>query len=446
MSRSSWNRVAWPEGMFLLPQHLQQLDAGAEARLARHLRLVDPFHWGVFELEVEPEALASAQISIPRLLAVLPDGTILDCPDGAPIETRKFDPTVEELAAYVGIRQLRPAEAAFVDEDRRDRHARYWMREVDVADQGQPGEKSPVPFLFPNVRVFVSGEEAELDGYDVFKLMEIEATGVSGQPYRVRPTFAPPLLKLEAWGPLHERVQAIVHQMTGKLRLVAAMRASLTKLDTARVMLAYTLGRMAPVLEHQLGTGQTHPFTAYSALIETAAGLSALGGDPGMELPRYDHEDPYRCYAVVLDFIHAELEREFRDRSTEVRLPYAAAHGAYAVQELGRELTDPGNTFFLAVKAEIERAELSRLVTAEARAGALSQLPFFSAHAVRALTLEPLPAPPLDVEPRPGFEFFAIDPRSHATWKRVVDEHSFGVRLGPLQEADVRLFVVQPEA
>jgi len=446
MSGRGWNRVAWPEGMFLLPQHLQQLDAGADARLAYHMRMLDPFHWGVLELEIEEQALAAGQISITRLVAVLPDGTILRCPDAAPIETRKFDPTVDALGVHVGIRQQRPAEVLTAEEALRDRHARYWIRDLEVGDQGRPSEKAPVPFLFPNVRVFLSGEEAELESYDVFKLAEIEATGVSGQPFRVRPTYAPPLLKLEAWPPLQERVESLVHQMLGKLRIVAGSRASLTKLDTARVLLAYTLGRMAPVLEHLLGTGHTHPFSAYSALIETAAGLSALGSEEPVEFPRYDHENLYRCYAAVLDFIHAELEREFKDRSQEIPLRYSSSHRAYAAPQLSRESTEPRNAFFLAVKADIERSELARLMTTEAKAGALSSLEFMVKMSVKGATIEHLPAPPLDVEPRPGYEFFRIDPRSHVTWKKVMDEQSFGVSLGSLESADVRLFIVTPEA
>jgi len=448
MTGPGWNRVAWPEGMFLVPQHLQQLDAGAEARLGYHMRLLDPFHWGLIELSLDEQALAAGQIAIQRLSAVLPDGTIVMCPGGASIELRKFDPTVEQLCVYVGIRQPAGADVISADASLRDRHARYWIRETEVGDEGAPAEKTEIPFLFPNVRVFISGEEAELDSYDLIKLVEIEATGNSSQPFQVRTRYVPPLLKLQAWPALHERVESLTNQMLGKLRIVAARRDSLVMLDTPRLLLGYTLGRMAPVLRHLLSTGHTHPFHVYSALVEIAASMLALQPERELEFPRYDHENLEPCFTALLDLIHSELEHEFKDRTREVPLRYSSAHHAYAAPDLSRESVDPRNAFFLAVKSNLEKPELVRLVTSEAKLGALSHLEFMVKMAVRGASVEHLQAPPIDVGPKPGFEFFRIDARSGggAIWKRIADEASFGLSLGAVQDADVRLFIVTPEA
>ncbi len=449
MRARGWNRVAWPEGMFLLPQHLQQQDAGVEARVAYHMRLSNPFHWGLVELVLDEQALSGGTISIQHLCLVWQDGTIVRCPDRASIEMRKFDKALDFLTIYVGLKRESDAEASFTDVTQRERHVRYWIREQETADQGEPSERAPVPFLWPNVRVFLSGEEPELDDYDVIKLAEVEATGRSAQPYRIRASYAPPLLQLQAWPALHQHVESIVQRMLGKLRLVVSRRDALVMADLPRILLGYTLGRLAPVLDHLLSSGHAIPFQVYTVLLEVASSLLALEPDPAGELrfPRYDHEDPFGCFTALLDMIDATLDRELADRAHEIPLEYSARHRAYAAFDLQSELLRPENSFYLAVRTDLETSELVRLVTHEAKLGAVSHVEFMVKLAVRGASLEHLPAAPIDVGPKPGFAFFRIDSRtaSGAIWKRVLEERSLGLALGAYQEANVRLFIVAGE-
>ena len=93
MTTNRLNPVAWTEGLFLRPQHLQQHELFTEERLRYHFRAFDPFHWGIRELEVDEEALVDHKLTILRLEAILPGGTIVSYPGNAVIESRSFDPT-----------------------------------------------------------------------------------------------------------------------------------------------------------------------------------------------------------------------------------------------------------------------------------------------------------------------------------------------------------------
>ena len=99
--------IAWLEGMFLRPHHLQHHDLYAASRLYALVRSIDPFHWGVREIEIDEEALSDNRIEIVRLDAVLPGGEIVRFPDGnAMVESRAFDPAVESVDVYLGVRRL----------------------------------------------------------------------------------------------------------------------------------------------------------------------------------------------------------------------------------------------------------------------------------------------------------------------------------------------------
>jgi type VI secretion system protein ImpJ len=446
MNGRNLNRVAWLEGMFLNPHHLQHMDAVASAALHFHMRALAPFHWGVLDLSIDDQALTKGEIVITSLEAILGDGSILRVPTSARIETRSFDLTSEKVEVYIGIRRMTPNDENAVAETEQSRTARYWIREGELTDMQRPGSTAPVPTLHPNVRVLLGSDAAELDAYDHMKLVEIEATGTTAQPFRIRSAYAPPLLAIEAWPPLYEMLNVLVNQMAGKVRVVAGARGSMTQLDTGRMLMGYTLLRMEAILRNLLSTGHTPPFQAYSALVETAAGLSSMTQSEALGFPKYDHESPYPCFEQLVRAIDLELEREFRDRATEIRLPYARQSSAYTARDIATELTDHRNAFYLAVKAEMDGKQLAQLVETEGKLAAIGGVEFLVRMAVRGIRLEHT-APPVDVEPRPGFEFFKVDPNSNrALWRKIEEDHNVGVHIGRLEGADVRLFVVKPMA
>ena len=71
----------WGEGLFLRPQHFQQQDAYADALNRRTLLLANPFAWGVRELDLDKEALASGILRLNRIDAVFSNGDSLIAPD-----------------------------------------------------------------------------------------------------------------------------------------------------------------------------------------------------------------------------------------------------------------------------------------------------------------------------------------------------------------------------
>ena len=448
MAEFKQNHVAWTEGMFLRPQHFQQLDASADARLTHHLHALNPFHFGIQEMRLDTEALAGFQIKIQRLRAVLPTGTIVEYPGSARVEPIKFDPGREQLRVYLGVRYPDPDSPNAVPEESKVRNAPFVLRETEVHDFTRPDSTTSIEILRPNVRLFVSGDEPELAIYDSIEIARVHATGDPSNPFAVTETYAPPLLSIRAWKPLAQRIEELLEQMAGKVRVVAGNRQSLTALDLPRMLTWYTLARLTPVLSHLMATEGTHPYPVYTTLLEAVAALGAMGRAEGvLRPPAYDHNDLYHCFGLLIQNIHDELETEFRDRSVEIPLPFSGRHRSYSTEALTIELASSKNAFYLAVKhAQVDSESLVKLVSQEAKAGAIKNVGFLVNMSLRGLKIEALPAAPADVQPRPGFHFFRIDPKSDRDqWNEVVSEGTFGLHLGKLEGADVRLFVVPAE-
>src|SRR5262245_62158235 len=161
--RASAHGVAWLEGMFLRPQHLQQQSLYFENLLAQQLRSGNPFSWGVRALELDEEALAARRIQVTTFEAVPPDGTLVRTRDNVTIEARSFEAAAVPLDVWVGLRRARSGEATSAPPDEGNRDVRYRLHAQAVEDHNRPDSKTGIDFLVPNLRLYLSGEQLEVE-------------------------------------------------------------------------------------------------------------------------------------------------------------------------------------------------------------------------------------------------------------------------------------------
>lgn len=438
------NPIAWMEGMFLRPHHFQHHDLYHEALLHYHLRAIDPFHWGVRELKIDQEALSDHRISITNLDAVLPGGTLIRSPGNAVVETREFDPTADRIDIFVGVRHWSPGDANSSSGGETASKHRYELRTHTVPDLQRGGYEADLTLAHPNVRVFTTGEENLLELHDSIRIGQIIATGEQSRPFDLNPRVSPPLLAAEAWPPLFDQVAQIANQMAARIRVVVGRTTTLSTNDLPKYWTRYTLSRLTPVLRHHISTGCSRPFDLYTSLLEAASALSTFQTTEAIELPAYDHNDPMPCFESVIQTIGSHLEGEVPDRFTAVPLAWQAAEHIYATDKLNTQLVDPRNAVFLGIKAQMDAKELAKWVVDQGKAGSQKGVKTLTLLNVEGLRIEHLPGAPTDIESLVGFEYFKVDTNG-AQWNKVREEFSFGVSLGRLEGADVRLYVVTPE-
>lgn len=446
MGSSRTNPVAWMEGMFLRPQHLQQHDRFADERLRYHLQALNPFHWGVRELEFDEEALGERRIVVSRLEAVLRDGTLVRVPGNATIESRKFDPGKERIDVHLALGSWSETDANVTDGESGSRNARYRVAEVELPDLARGGPGTSVELLAPNLRLLLSGEENELGLYETFKLAEIEATDDSKRPHAFSNSYVPPLLAMQASAGLQDACTRIASQVAARVRAAAALTKTFTVDSVPRLFMRYTLARSAPLLRHLESTGETPPFFLYTTLVELAGALAAYRLEEAADLPLYDHENLGPCFRGLIEFIAGELDRLAPDNFHKLAMPFEPAAQAYATKSLSMQMVDPRNSFYLAVRAPVEAKELSTLVEEHGKASSLKGVAPLIRFKVTGLPIERLPGPPTEIEAMPGYLYFRVDAR-HREWGKVREEFGFALNLAALQNASVFLYVaLAPEA
>ena len=62
------------EGMLISPQHLQQETLYHERLLAARLNAINPYDWGVVEVEFDKNALNAGQLEVAKFAGILPGG------------------------------------------------------------------------------------------------------------------------------------------------------------------------------------------------------------------------------------------------------------------------------------------------------------------------------------------------------------------------------------
>ena len=80
----SKNRVIWSEGLFLRPQHLQQMERSLEALVQVRTAGSSAHSWGFSRLQIDEEALKTGRLSISQASGILPDGTPFAIPEESP--------------------------------------------------------------------------------------------------------------------------------------------------------------------------------------------------------------------------------------------------------------------------------------------------------------------------------------------------------------------------
>ena len=98
---SLFDKVAWKDGMFLLPQHFQQEARHTESALRQLLLGTQPLGWGVVDLSLDQQALVEGRVELLSCRAIWPDGTPYHAPSVDPTPpplsipsstmTRRFD-------------------------------------------------------------------------------------------------------------------------------------------------------------------------------------------------------------------------------------------------------------------------------------------------------------------------------------------------------------------
>ncbi|MEM9826912.1 MAG: type VI secretion system baseplate subunit TssK [Planctomycetota bacterium] len=301
--------VAWREGMFLRPHHLQSMERHLAEAAAMNVSLDHGYCYGLRRIEFSQEAIANGQFELSRCEARMRDGTLVsidpgDEPDRVQVSQSPSaasrdlsaaldqDEVIDVLLAVPKLGLGRSNLGAPGDDNR------FVSQTRTVADENDGGNDQEVPHRVLNIRLMLGHENTA--GFETLPIARIRRSGASESAPCIDPSFIPPVLACDAWPELaRDYVRAAYDILGQKLELVSAQVVSRRILDIApeagdlkRVLMLSALNGAFATLRPLAFASGLHPLVAYIELCRIVGSLSLFQPErrPG-EIPTYDHEN-----------------------------------------------------------------------------------------------------------------------------------------------------------
>lgn len=427
--------IFWHQGLFLQPQHFQYNDHLHTGRLVGMLQQLHPYPWGIIDIALEESALPNQYVAFSKLRAVLRDGTCIDYPGNAIVETRSF--TQAELGKgktlYIGVHRLLPDQPNVAVVDRPNdavSEATRFVASADavpVADRYADGPEGQLELLSYVVRLFWEDEVERAGHYELMPAARFVMDGDGAAPDK---GFIPASLTLNASPALHQLARQLRDEVHARARQLEVFKpSSAMKIRDSdgshnNFLLALTvLNRLGAQLHLLLESPTAHPWQLYGLLSQLVAELSSFSDrcnllgeahDGRQLLPDYEHEMPEHCLRSAIDLIRMLLTEIAAAPEMLVRLVPSGAAGGYYQASLPDGFFATRQRYHLVVMGEFDPAEFAPLISHAAKMAAPAHLEALVSHALPGIDLVYLPEAPRGIPRRGNALYFLIDPMSDA--------------------------------
>jgi type VI secretion system protein ImpJ len=430
--------IYWHHGLFLQPQHFQQLEMHQRFNREPFVRMLNPFPWGVERLEVAESALGNRIAEIRTLKILLPDQTYLEYPGNTVIASRSFDKSWTDpelpLNVYLALRRFSVSQANVTVVDSMSQAAEVRTRfaslsnPVEVADYYSNTSQALMPTIMHAARLVFETELAGLDDYEVIPLIRLS---LEGDQVRVMAHHVPPAVCMGASLFLTNVVKDIRDDMLGRLRQLEEYKSprgvNAEDLDANFLMMmqaVQVLNRNVPALTHLLEVSTVHPWHVYGQLRQCVGELSTfshrfdvygrlLGREDG--LPSYDHQSLGACFTKVRDIISQLLSEIAVGPEFNVTL---TPQGEVFSGSIPFDYFGNRHRFYLILQSEtVKDVDVGELLGI-ARLAASAVISDLIDHALPGIELIELPGPPQGLPRRSDARYFRVEQMSEG-WEKI---------------------------
>lgn len=430
--------IYWQQGLFLQPQHFQQLELNQQYARKPLFESSTPHFWGVSDLEIATEALDARSVEIRSARVLMRDHTFIEFPGNTVLPVRSFDriwtDMDQPLDVYLGIRKVSPVtvNVTVVDSllDVSDVSSR-WVSVADpeeVVDLYAEGPTAAVPKLVQIVRVFFGPELESLDDYE---LLHVARLVRDSDTVRQQPQYIPPSYAMSGSMQLVNLLKDIRDDMAGRLRQLQEYKvprdAQRMDLDPDYLLLlqaVQSLNRYVPAVFHLSETTAVHPWLVYGILRSIVGELSSFSErvdfmgrrdskDEG--LPSYDHLNLGACFIKAKRLINMLLNEITIGPEFLVMLE---PEGDYRVGQIPLEYFAKRNRFYLVTHALGVSERGGDDFLKEARLAFPGDLPKIIDHALPGTDLIEIANAPQGLPRRADSRYYRIEQMSEA-WESV---------------------------
>lgn len=408
----SWySKVAWKEGLFLQPHHLQQGDRYVEKLLEARTRLASPYPWGFSRLEIDNDLAQQCKFGLRGASGLFADGTPFDLPGTSPLPAPIDIPEeAEGQTVWLTLPMAAMNGREVGTDEESSRAARYRLDSETVADSTAAMRlEHEIEIAHPRVALDV--RKTEKPGFQCLKLARI--VEVRDRTVVLDETFAPPVLSIQAhpvtagW---IDRVLGWVETKLGSLSRYAADPSAGGGLQATDYFMLLALNREINALRHMKASQYIHPADLYMALLRLSGELWTFGDTRlAPEYPPYDQDTLEDCMEPVVRDIQRLLSR---DVGRAIRLDLREVQrGSFVAQVKDRNLFRDAS-FVVEVAADRPLTQIQQQFPALCKVGPNTRMNDIVNNNLPGLELVHTPTPPRQIRSVTSHVYFYIDKAS----------------------------------
>ncbi len=444
-------RPIWTEGLFVVQHHMQQQDRYHEAYVDERLNAAVMWPWGVVSVEIDERALVNNQLRLTQLMAILPDGTPVDCSDAsgdAPAPRQldgAFPPSLASLPVHIALAHWKENASNVVTESRTNVVARYQEQTSRVSDTHTGGEDRDISWARPTFRLLLGNENRE--AFDTVQIAELVRTHTGA--IVLRDNYVPPVLKTSASPFLVAGFRRVLTAMTSRQRGLAASRRQRTEAavdfqasDAAKFWLLNALNEAIPQFAHIVDHGHLHPEASYLALGQLIGRLCtfAVDGDP-TTIPKFNYLSLGDVFEPMFARAVSLLDTIIAERFTEIPLE-VRGQGMFTGQVQNPVLLR--HELFLAVTGSLSEADIRDRLPKLTKIASWNHINALLNSAVNGVRLEVEYRPPGALPIRPGVVFFRVQ-KTAEYWPDVQGTGTVAIYHPLGQGVNLALYAVDPQ-
>ncbi len=422
-------RVVWSEGMFLRPQHFQQLERYFERYVHLRCAPMQCFHWGFASLSIDPEALAQGKIALVSAAGVMPDGTPFDFAraEEAP-QALEIGHDVKDAAVVLALPARRGdgIEVSF-GQDPAAPLARYVVHESEIADVNDIGlEPALVQLGRLRLRLMLEADAGD-DWQTLGVLRVVERRG--DRQLVLDDGYIPPMLDAHADPVLSNymrELQRLLEQRSEVLadRLAEPGRAGVS--EVADFLLLQLVNRYLAVAWHTEHIPRLHPETLFREWLKLACDFATFMPDTRRPraLAAYEHDDLRTCFGELFDELRRSLSTVLDRGALQIALQ-DGGNGVRVAVIPDTELREQAG-FILAIRADMPADTIRSRFPTQIKLGPVERIVDLMHLQLPGIAVRALPAAPRQIPYHAGCTYFEVD-KGAQLWRQL--DRSAGLAL-----------------
>jgi len=403
--------VAWREGLFLKPQHFQQMNFNLQREFILRSILTGATNWGLIDFEVNEHVLINGKFSLLHATGFLPDGTLFikeDFVEPLTIDITKSD---EGKGIFLGLPLLFENEQNTFFEEQQFQPTRYYAKTVENIPNLNSGEDSfaDIAYMYPNFILIKEDMMSEYKGYSTIQIARIASVGTNNE-VSLDSNFAPVYLHLdkaekivsklkELQGIIKYRAEKITEKISG---------GSMHSTELGDYLVLQILNKSEIRLNYFITQQGIHPSELFLELTSIIGELTLfLTKEKRVKNQfTYVHADQNEIFNELYIELKKLLGKTLESKSLLIPLD-KHKHGLYIGLLKDKSLLS-GSTFILAVTGNIEENRLKKMILDNLKIGSIEEISNLVNYHLPGFKLLPLSTVPREIPFRVNNLYFKI--------------------------------------